>query len=207
MSADAAGHKRWQPRRPQPRGEQRRTRLLAALEKQLQSRPLADISIADVADEAGLGRSAFYFYFTSKHEAVTQLLGDLFDRDIAGISELLDRDGDPRDNIAEALAFTFHTWDEHKTLLCAVLDARDGDSDARLIWDRWIDGYEEFTGDFIARTGVGISTEPAVLAHTLIAMNERVLERHIRSGGNAASATELHASIVHVWTASILGAP
>ena len=203
MSAEVIAVSRWQPRRPQPRGEQRRIRLLEVLEQQLQLHPFAEVSIADVADAAGLGRSAFYFYFSSKHDAVTQLLGDLFEEEIDRVGEILYGSGDPQENIASGLAYIIDSWRERRTLLSAMLDARDGDADARLIWEHWLSRYEEFAGDFIARTAAIDAAESRVLAHVLIAMNERALERHLRSGGDRDSADALLAALVHVWHASM----
>lgn len=203
VSAEVVAAARWQPRRPQPRGEQRRARLLEALEQQLQSLPFDAISIASVADAAGLGRSAFYFYFSSKHDAVTQLLGDVFDGEITRVDAILSRPGDTALNISDALAFIVDSWRERATLLGAMLDARDGDADARMIWEGWIDRYEEFAADYIAATTGADATESRSLANVLIAMNERTLERHTRSGADRRAADELHATLVRVWQATL----
>jgi len=203
VSADVVPATRWQPQRPQPRGEQRRARLLEALQRQLQCQPFEAISIASVADDAGLGRSAFYFYFSSKHDAVTQLLGDVFDDEIAEVGAILRRPGDHGVNIDDALAFIVGSWCDRATLLAAMLDARDGDADARRIWESWIDRYEEFAADYIARTTVANTADSRALAHVLIAMNERALERHTRSGADRAAADELHRTLVHVWRATL----
>jgi AcrR family transcriptional regulator len=207
VSAEVAAVPRWQPRRPQLRGEQRRTRLLQALEHQLERHPFADVNIADVADEAGLGRSAFYFYFSSKHDAVTQLLGDVFDEEITRAGEIVYGEGNPRDNVADALAFIVASWRERRTLLLAMLDARDGDAEARLIWEHWLGRYEDFVTDYIARTTAIAGPKGRTLAHVLIAMNERALERHLRSGADRAAADELHQALVHVWQATLRKTP
>lgn len=203
MSAELVAASRWQPRRPQPRGEQRRVRLLQALEQQLQLHAFADVSIADVADAAGLGRSAFYFYFSSKHDAVTQLLGDVFEEEIAGVGEILYGAGEPLENIDDGLHFIVEAWRGRRTLLLAMFDARDGDAEARLIWEHWLGQYEEFTAEYIQRTTAIDVPKSRVLAHVLIAMNERVLERHLRSEGNLESANELHEALVHIWQTSL----
>jgi AcrR family transcriptional regulator len=203
VSAEVVAVSRWQPRRPQARGEQRRIRLLEALEQQLQLHRFADVSIADVADGAGLGRSAFYFYFSSKHDAVTQLMGDVFEQEIDRVGEIVYGAGDPRDNIADALAFIVASWRERRTLLSAMLDARDGDAEARQIWEHWLGRYEEFVTDYITRTTAVDVPKSRMLAHVLIAMNERALERHLRSGGDPEFAEELHEALVHVWQTSL----
>jgi AcrR family transcriptional regulator len=206
-SAEVVVASRWQPRRPQQRGEHRRQRLLDALERQLHVHRFAEVSIADVADAAGLGRSAFYFYFSSKHDAVTQLLGDVFDEEIARVAEILYGPGDPRDNISDGLAFIVGSWRQRRTLLCAMLDARDGDAEARLIWEHWLERYEEFAAEYISTTTPLDAPQSRVLAHVLIAMNERVLERHVRAHDDRQSADELHEALVRVWQATLRRTP
>ncbi|WP_158083750.1 TetR/AcrR family transcriptional regulator [Mycobacterium sp. AT1] len=180
---------------------------MAALERQLQTQPFEAISIAGVADAAGLGRSAFYFYFSSKHDAVTQLLGDVFDDEITQVGAILRRPGNVAVNIGDALAFIVDSWRERATLLAAMLDARDGDADAKLIWDGWIERYEEFAADFIAVVTARSDADSRALAHVLIAMNERALERHLRSGAGRAAADQLHQALVHVWQAALRRSP
>jgi AcrR family transcriptional regulator len=173
----------------------------------LQSQRFDAISIAGVADAAGLGRSAFYFYFSSKHDAVTQLLGDVFDNEITRVGAILRRPGDPEVNIGDALAYIVDSWRDRATLLTAMLDARDGDADARTIWEHWIDRYEDFAADYIAQTTATNTADSRALAHVLIAMNERALERHVRSGADRAAADELHEALVRVWQATLRRAP
>ena len=61
-------------------GDERRTALLTALEDLLESRPLAQIGVADISRAAGVTRSAFYFYFPSKAAAVAALLADFHEQ-------------------------------------------------------------------------------------------------------------------------------
>jgi TetR/AcrR family transcriptional regulator, ethionamide resistance regulator len=206
MSAEVVHpQRRRDPARPQHRGELRRARLLAALAAQLQHQPLADVSIATVADEAGLGRSAFYFYFRGKHEAVTDLLSDIFVDQVTQVSAVIRAAGDPRDNLSKSLALVVESWRTQRTLFLAMLDARDADQDTRTIWDTWLRRYEDFTADYIDDHRPSPGRDSRDLAHCLISLNERVLERHLRAGGDDTAAAALHASLVRIWTATIFG--
>lgn len=179
--------------------------LLAALADQLQDRSLAEVSVADVADAAGLGRSAFYFYFAGKQEAVRQLLAGLFEEVTGAVSQIVEGATDPRQAIAAALALDFASWREHRQLFLAMLDARDGDTQTRAIWEAWLTRYEDFLAGYIDRNRIVDGADAQVLAHSLISMNERVLERHLRACGDDEQAAELLAATVHVWQASIFG--
>lgn len=194
--------------RPQPRGEERRSRLLAALAHRLDEQSLAEVSVADVAGEAGVARSAFYFYFSSKNEAVTHLLADIFDAQTSDAAEVLGSDGDPRENLSRVLLHTVESWVEQRNGFLAMLDARDADADTRVIWESWLTRYEDYVAAYIDehRVRADVATECAArdLAHSLLSLNERVLERFLRGNG-LDTADDVHRSLTHVWTAAIFG--
>lgn len=209
MSSDIVTNPRRVSGRPQERGERRREALLLALEEQLQHLPLDSIGVTQITEAAGLGRSAFYFYFASKQVAVTELLQERFDDVTDGINGLLGGEGDPLDRMTSALAMVFHEWRTHRWLYLAILDACATDFEARVTWETWLGRNEEFLARYIDRERQQGLAPPGVpsglLSHTLIAMNERVLERHLRADEDDAKALELHSVVTHVWATSIFG--
>lgn len=205
MSPESTQTSRRNARRPQPRGDESRQRLLEAFEQQLQTQSLAEISVAEVARAAGLKRPAFYFYFAGKHEVVTELLTDIFADDVFTIGGFLAGGGDPRSSVTDAMTRTFESWHAHRTLFRAMLDARDSDPEAKAIWDQWLARYEEFVRDFIATQPTIDIPDAKALAHALISMNERVLDRHIRSDDGPEAARPLLAAIIHVWHTALFG--
>ncbi|MGE2726065.1 TetR/AcrR family transcriptional regulator [Mycolicibacterium pulveris] len=205
MSPESTQTSRRNTRRPQARGDQSRLRLLEAFEEQLQTHSLADISVAEVARAAGLKRPAFYFYFAGKHEVVTELLTDIFHDDVFIIGGSLAGGGDPRATVTDAMTRTFESWHQHRTLFRAMLDARDTDPEARAIWDQWLQRYEEFVCDFITSQPTLDIPAPGALAHSLISMNERVLDRHVRSDDDVKAAGPLLEAVIHVWHTALFG--
>ncbi|OBB45834.1 TetR/AcrR family transcriptional regulator [Mycobacterium sp. 852002-51961_SCH5331710] len=205
MPPESTQTSRRNARRPQARGDESRLRLLEAFEEQLQSHSLADISVAEVAKAAGLKRPAFYFYFAGKHEVVTELLAGIFQDDVFAIGGFLAGGGDPRKSVADAMTRTFESWHTHRTLFRAMLDARDSDPEARAIWDQWLARYEEFVCDFIATQPTIDIPDARALAHALITMNERVLDRHIRSDDGPEAAGPLLAAVIHIWHTALFG--
>lgn len=206
MSPETTQTSRRNARRPQPRGDQSRQRLLEAFERLLQTQSLAEISVAEVARAAGLKRPAFYFYFAGKHEAVTELLSNIFHDDVFTIGGYLAGGGDPRASVTDAMTRTFESWHTHRTLFRAMLDARDSDPEARAIWDQWLQRYEEFVCDFITTQPAIDVPDAGALAHSLISMNERVLDRHVRSDDGPEAAGPLREAIIHVWHTALFGA-
>lgn len=205
MPADvvALGTRR-KPTRPQHRGELRRGRLLAALSTQLEDQSLAEVSVAAVADKAGLGRSAFYFYFSSKNEAVTHLLSDIFEQQIEEVGQIINGAGDPIANLSRALHVTVESWIAQQRKLLAMLDARDADAETSSIWDSWLSRYEDFVAGYIdehLRCGPASARD---LAHCLISLNERVLERYLRGRG-LETVDDVHTTLNRIWSAAIFG--
>ncbi|MCV7282223.1 TetR/AcrR family transcriptional regulator [Mycolicibacterium flavescens] len=205
MPPESTPTSRRSARRPQPRGDESRARILEAFEEQLQTRSLAEISVAELARAAGLKRPAFYFYFAGKHEVVTELLIGIFQDDVFTIEGSLAGGGDPRQIVVDAMTRTFDSWQAHRTLFRAMLDARDADPEATAIWDRWLQRYEDLVSDFITTQPTIDIPDVGALAHTLISMNERVLDRYVRSADGPEAVGPLRAAIIHVWHTALFG--
>src|SRR5271163_1478995 len=60
-------------RSARPSGDDRELAILSTAERLLEQRPLADISVDDLAKGAGLSRPTFYFYFPSKDAVMLTL--------------------------------------------------------------------------------------------------------------------------------------
>src|SRR5580693_1141344 len=60
-------------RSTRPSGDDRELAILSTAERLLEERPLADISVDDLAKGAGLSRPTFYFYFPSKDAVLLTL--------------------------------------------------------------------------------------------------------------------------------------
>lgn len=62
-------------RRRVPRGEIQRRAILDAFEELLGEMSVAEITVKDITDAAGIKRPNFYFYFESKDEVLSELVG------------------------------------------------------------------------------------------------------------------------------------
>lgn len=196
--------------RPPTKGEERRANLLAALEGLLGERRLAEISVDDIAQAAGVRRTAFYFYFSSKSTAVAALLEDAFDDVLAGAADFLDRQQRPVAALRAALAELWTWWRKREPLMVAMLDARDTDAEVRELWNEWLERFVEPVATVIEaerREGRAPDGPDArELVRLLVAMNAAALERRSRAGGadDAAISTTFD-GIVAVWTRAFYG--
>ena len=168
-------------RRPVTRADQRREDLLAALEKQLRTRSLSEVSVAELTEAAGLTRSAFYFYFDSKATAVMALLAAVDDEAILSGHVLLAGSGTFRDRMVQILGRLVDRVTERPHVYRAMLEARAGNDAIRRLWDDEHDRVTEPIIELIrAERAAGRApqgSDPRVLADMLVRLNEALLGR------------------------------
>ncbi|MBU9765450.1 TetR/AcrR family transcriptional regulator [Mycobacterium sp. TNTM28] len=194
-------------RRQPQRSDQRRTAILAALDEHLKQTGFDALNIAEVARQAGVGRSAFYFYFENKATAVAALLEPMHDALLAANTILADTAQPPRARIRDTLEAVAQTAEEHRYLFQAMWEARGANSAVRDMWD-------EARESFVPRVAAVISAERAagrapdgpdarVLASLLMELNDRLVERIIVGG--PLSRRQLLEGAEAMWMGTIYG--
>jgi TetR/AcrR family transcriptional regulator, ethionamide resistance regulator len=191
-------------RRTPTKGDRREQALLDALELLLAEQPVARLSVDQIAGEAGLSRTAFYFYFSSKEGAVMRLV----ERSVAAIwqvpdSWLLDSEADPVDSLDRSLAETVRVWTEHGAVVGAVVEAASYDRELWEFWRRTLEGFIDAAAERIARdqkvgrTRPGL--DPRATAEALCWMNERYLYAALAADGTPSRADEVHKTLLGIW--------
>ncbi|HVM66201.1 MAG TPA: TetR family transcriptional regulator [Acidimicrobiales bacterium] len=105
------------------RAQETRRRLLDATAELLESRPLLDLTVVEVARRAGTSPAAFYQYFPNVHEALLALADETGEQ-ISGLVPLVERPWRGAAGFAackELVTGYIAYWDAHR----AVLRARD----------------------------------------------------------------------------------
>src|SRR5271163_1614597 len=125
-------------RSARPSGDDRELAILTPAEQLLQQRPLADISVDDLAKGAGLSRPTFYFYFPSK-DAV---LLTLFERVIVEADSALESMvANPPANLKalwrNGINLFVDTFGSHRAISLAA-DAARTNKDLRDLWSRFM---------------------------------------------------------------------
>src|SRR3954447_24674502 len=112
----------------------------------------ADLGVERIATTAGISRTAFYFYFRDKRELLIRLtedvMGDLYleaDRWFSG-------EGDPEEEIREALGNIAALYEQHSALLRVIVEASTYDDEVAAFWRSLI-------GRFVDATRARIETE------------------------------------------------
>ncbi|CQD20349.1 TetR family transcriptional regulator [Mycolicibacterium conceptionense] len=194
-------------RRQPQRSDQRRAAILAALDEHLKQTGFDALNIAEVARQAGVGRSAFYFYFENKAAAVAALLEPMHEALLAANTILADTAQPPRTRIRDTLEAVLRTAEDHRYLFQAMWEARAANGGVRDMWDQARESFVPTVAAVIAaeraegRAPDG--PDPRVLASLLMELNDRLVERIIIGGSLARH--QLLEGAEAMWMGTIYG--
>jgi TetR/AcrR family transcriptional regulator, ethionamide resistance regulator len=173
----------------QPRAEQRRRRtliskgdarelaLLNATEELLRSGSVEELTVEAIARRAKLTRTAFYFYFASKEQAVGRLaeryLGEIFE----AARPAFDSELPLEEGVRAAIDNQVQVWGKHGRALAAVADLAASDPQIRELWRIQIEAFVEPVRERIAarqrERGQRPSRNNRLRAEALVWMLER----------------------------------
>jgi len=197
-------------RRPRPvsKGDERRTALLAALEEQLREGDTVEaINVADLSRRAGVTRSAFYFYFQNKAEAVGALMEVVYDEAAAAGALLVDTSLDPTERITRVVEQLFDVTERHGHLYRAVLEARATNASVRQMWEADRASFEQLVADMVrAERAAGRAPDGPdadVLASVLLDLNDRNMERRVAE--HPPERGRHVAAVTSIWVRTIYG--
>jgi AcrR family transcriptional regulator len=167
------------------KSDQRRVALLRSLDQQLRDGPLAEVSIADISRQAGVTRSAFYFYFENKAAAVAALMDEMYENAFAAADPVV-AGGTVPERVSAAIRALFGTWERQRHLYRAMLDARAASQAVRDKWDAARESFVPLIAEFIrserADGRAPGGPEPELLASILLDVNDRAMERVVTRG-------------------------
>src|ERR1700691_3097303 len=191
-------------------GDERERAILATAERLLQQRPLAEISVDDLAQGAGLSRSAFYFYSPSKDAVVLTLVDRMAEQASAARDRALERHAsDPSVPWRDGIESFYEVFGAHRPVIRAVTDLSATNSEARALWSEVMDGWVAQVGELIelererGAQSAGIAARD--LATALVQMNERVLHAIFIDDTPAVGERQVIDTLTHVWRSAIYG--
>jgi len=197
-------------RSPRLSGDDRHEALLQTTERLLETRPLEDISIEEVATGAGISRSNFYFYFASKEEALLALLDRVItevEAQVAALPREFTRE--PAAAWRKSIGVFVNVFSAHRGVSVAAIAARHRSAEVLALWSSSMQTWVDYSAMVIlaeqARGAAPAGISARNLAITLTLMNERVLMASLRGESLAID----HASVLDVlsetWCRSIYG--
>ncbi|MGY1708682.1 TetR/AcrR family transcriptional regulator [Geodermatophilus sp. SYSU D00758] len=193
-----------------PSGDDRERAILATAERLLEQRPVAEISVDDLARGAGISRPTFYFYFASKDAVVLALL----DRVAAEADErreaaVAGAPADPREGWRRALVAVRDTFRAHRALTAAATQLLAGSAEVRALWAQVMEGFVAVTAEAIeaerARGAAPPGPPARDLAVALNAMNERLVQATLAGQQPAVAEDDLVDVLLVVWLRAIYG--
>jgi AcrR family transcriptional regulator len=129
--------------------------VLAATETLLaEGSSYADLNVERIATAAGISRTAFYFYFRDKRDLLMRLAGDVTELLYAQADIWFSGEGDdPEDEIREALTRIAALYQEHGTLIRAIVEVSTYEEDIATFWRGLLQRFVDATARRIEAEG------------------------------------------------------
>lgn len=175
-------------RRAVPTSGERRAAVEAAIvsaaeELLTEGHTFTALSVEQIASRAGIGRTAFYFYFRDKRDVLLRLGRTALEELYEEADRWWSGTGDGPEELRRSLAAAARRYLEHAAVLRVVTEAATYEDDVREFWSRLIDRFVEATCARIeleqaaGRAGAMPARETAA---ALIWMSERLLYQYAR---------------------------
>ncbi|MGV0791224.1 TetR/AcrR family transcriptional regulator [Mycolicibacterium sp. XJ1819] len=198
-------------RRAPSKGQRQQWAILDALTKLLAHRPIGELTVGEIAEEAGVRRSGFYFYFESKYAALAVLTSDVW-------SDLMERAKAfvrfDNETVAEFIDRTAGAavaeWHAHEAVLVASVQAIPLDEQLATLWDNWNERLAGILADQVIKDrehghARPVSDDVPTLVRTLLEMTMHVFYQD-RVNRCAESQTRTMLDTVRaIWLASAWG--
>src|SRR5262245_25922016 len=192
------------------KGDLKEQAILETAERLFAERPVAEISVDELARGAGISRPSFYFYFGSKEdvlmtvaERVAHELEEQVAQRLAGITD------DPRAAISAAIEAVAEQWRKHGPLLRAAIEAWGSVPPVRKTWEGVMAGFVAGSTAIVEGERGRGAAEPGPDARALVTaltwMNERCFYTTFGGIDPALAEHELVPTLTEVWMRAIYG--
>ncbi len=182
---------------------------MTTAEQLLEQRPLADISVDDLAKGAGISRPTFYFYYPSKDAVLLTLFERvIFEADSALETMVTNPPVDLKALWRIGINVFVETFGSHRSVSLAADSARTN-ADVRKLWSRfmqkWV-GHIAMVIETERSRGAAPVTLPAdELSAALNLLNEKLILSSFAGDSPSVPRERLLETLVHIWMNSIYG--
>ncbi|WP_244223577.1 TetR/AcrR family transcriptional regulator [Amycolatopsis circi] len=181
------------------KGDLRERAILDAAEQQLNSTGGASMTVATIAQEAGITRGALYFYFGSKNE----VLAALVERTVTKLRTEVDAvdagAADPGDAVRQGVEQTARMWREHGTVMRTAVELSPSVPAIDQAWRSAVVALADTMRGVAERAGMPSGTAAEVAA-ALVWMTERVFYQAFVADSSLDDAA---ATLTRVWLAAL----
>lgn len=184
------------------KGDVRERTILEVCEALLTQKGYDAISVADIAQGAGITRGAMYFYFGSKQEVVIALVArtveHLWER-----SRATEQTEEPRQAITAAMRRTVELWNEHGPVMRVAIDLSLSVPEIGALWNHTADLFISAITAVLERAGIEAGSGPqqaSAIARALCWMIERTF--YHASQQSQRKLQEAADTCAHIWLIS-----
>lgn len=169
--------------------------------------PYADLAVERIAREAGLSRTAFYFYFKDKRDLLMRLTEGVTDELYAVADRWWSGDAGPArlDAALQGVSDLFHA---HGPLIRAIIEVAGYDAEVSAQWRTLIGRFVEATRVRLEHEqragGSAAGADPAATAFALVWMTERTLHQSIAQGDLLGREAIVDA-LERIWRGAVYG--
>lgn len=147
-----------------------RARILDAARQLLTAgEPMAVMTVARVAEAAGVSRATFYLHFPDKRELTDALARELFAQWTPIAGPLLGEPTPTREQLHGVVAAVVGVWREHAGTLAGLIEVAEYDADARRSWRAAIDEVAGTIAQWLAVVRTDLPAPEAQLLAQVIA--------------------------------------
>jgi TetR/AcrR family transcriptional regulator, ethionamide resistance regulator len=193
-----------------PSGDDRELAILETAERLLEGRPLAEISVDDLAKGAGISRPTFYFYFPSKEAVLLTLLDRVSVEADSALDSLLAHP--PSDRFAiwrTGINVFVETFRAHRSVSAAAASLKFTNSEVHDLWAGFMQKWIAHTAEVIeaerARGAAPVTLPAHELSTALNLMNESVMTSSFAGYQPSVPDERILDTLVHIWVTSIYG--
>lgn len=192
-------------------GDDRERAILETAERLLEERPLAEISVDDLAKGAGISRPTFYFYFPSKDAVVLTIIDRLVADAAEGREEILTAlaENGPRAGLRASLENLYAAFRSRPGVVRAGSDLRPTNEEARGLWSAVMEGWvADVTAviEFERSRGAAPDGPPArEMAIALVQMNERAQYATLLGEEPSLDRDRVLEVLIDIWLRAIYG--
>jgi AcrR family transcriptional regulator len=195
-------------RSTRPSGDDREIAILTTAERLLGERPLAEISVDDLAKGAGISRPTFYFYFPSKDAVLLTLLDRAISEADTALEALIENP--PKDRVEfwrAGIGVFYSTFRAHRALVGPAAAGKYTNAQVRDLWAAFMQrSIDHTTGviEVLRERGELPDTVPAAeLSTSLNLMNEAVMTASFAGQRPALADDRVLDNLVHIWMAAV----
>ena len=148
-----------------------------ALVRVLEHKPFNDVTVDELAREAGLSRTAFYFYYNDKNQVLGAVLEGLRDIAIEQAAEWWSGEGEPAVMIHSVTRNIGALWETHAGVLRAAVEVMSYDPEFSKFYNGLMDDFIGATQEHLRRERdagkLRQDVDPDRSAEVLVWMGER----------------------------------